>query len=89
MTNYSYQPNKLTSFSTSGSTLTFSYDNNGNTITENTRQYIYNQNQRLIKVTEGGVTKGEYVYNGNGQRVKKTAASGITIFHYDLRGQIG
>ncbi|KAF0143501.1 MAG: YD repeat protein [Nitrospirae bacterium] len=85
--NYVYSANKLSS--TSGAkTYSFSYDSNGNTIAENTRQYIYSQNQRLIKVTENGITKGEYVYNGNGQRVKKRANNQTTIFHYDLQGMI-
>jgi hypothetical protein len=65
----------------------FEYDQNGNTIVENARTYIFNQNQRLIKVTEqsGGqeITKGEYLYNGNGQRVKKTIAAQIVLFFYD------
>ena len=88
VTNYEYNANRLMG-SAGGKVFTFGYDNNGNTIAENTRQYIYNQNQRLIKVTEGGVTKGEYVYNGNGQRVKKTTtSSGTVIFHYDLQGKI-
>ena len=65
----------------------FSYDSDGNTTTENTKQYIYNQNQRLIKVTQRGTTKGQYTYNGNGQRVKKITSSTI-IYHYDLEGKL-
>jgi RHS repeat-associated protein len=76
-------------FPTTGDkTFTFGYDTNGNTIAENTRQYIYNQNQRLIRAVDGQTVLGEYVYNGNGQRVKKTTASGITVLHYDLQGKI-
>ncbi len=89
-TNYTYTANKL--ISSSGEKMfTFSYDATGNTTTENTRQYIYNQNQRLIKVTENDtdtVILGEYIYNGNGQRVKKVAGGTTTIFHYSLDGQL-
>ncbi|MBI5051043.1 MAG: RHS domain-containing protein, partial [Nitrospirae bacterium] len=88
-TTYNYTANKLIS-STGVKPFTFSYDNNGNTISENTRQYIYNQNQRLIKVTDtdSGIVLGEYVYNGNGQRAKKFTqnSSQCAIFHYDQQG---
>jgi len=86
-TNYTYTANKLTG-SSGEKAFAFGYDNNGNTATGNARQYIYNQNQRLIKVTEGGSTKGEYSYNGNGQRVKKTTGAGGTVFHYDRQGKM-
>ena len=51
---------KLISSSTSALTSTFSYDNNGNTIAENSKQYVYNQNQRLIKAVEDSKVLGEY-----------------------------
>jgi len=85
-TTYAYTTNRLNS-TTGTKVYAFGYDMNGNTITENARQYVYNQNQRLIKVSDGGVTKGEYVYNGNGQRVKKTTSETV-IYHYDLQGKI-
>ncbi len=87
---YAYQTgtNKLTGI-TGAQTALFTFDPNGNTDTENTaRNYVYNQNQRLISVVDGGNTKGEYTYNGNGQRVKKTVNGVTTVFHYDLRGQL-
>ena len=37
---------------------------------------------------DGGVTKGEYTYNGNGQRTKKTVSGTTTVFHYSQSGQI-
>ena len=62
---------------------------NGNTDVENSsRDFIYNQNQRLIAVVDSGITKGDYVYNGNGQRVKKVVNGIATIFHYDLQGKL-
>ncbi len=87
ITNYAYTANRLDS-STGEKVFSFGYDFNGNTTAENARQYIYNQNQRLIQAVEGQTVLGEYVYNGKGQRVKKTTASGTTIFHYDLKGHI-
>jgi RHS repeat-associated protein len=67
---------------------TFTFDANGNTNTEGIREYVYNQNQRLIRVVDGGATAGEYTYNGNGQRVKKDVNGTIAIFHYNQSGQI-
>lgn len=81
--NYSPSTNKLTS----ANGISFGYDNNGNTISEASRVYTYNQNQRLIQVVDGAMTAG-YTYNGNGQRVKKTVNGTVTIFHYSLSGQI-
>ncbi len=85
-TNYFYNANKLVK-STGQKGFNFSYDNNGNSVSENTKQYIYNQNQRLIKVINSGTTKGQYTYNANGQRVKKITSSTI-IYHYDLEGKL-
>jgi RHS repeat-associated protein len=85
-TNYTYLPgtNKL---NTVGG-ASYGFDNNGNTTAQGARQLIYNENQRLIRVVDAGVTKGEYTYNGNGQRVKKIVNGTATIFHYSPSGQI-
>jgi RHS repeat-associated protein len=84
---YTLNTNKLAS-AMGEKTFNFSYDNNGNTTIENNKQYIYDFNQRLTRVTEDGITKNEYVYNGKGQRVKKWVSNGnqCTIFHYDQNG---
>ncbi|MBI5050293.1 MAG: RHS domain-containing protein [Nitrospirae bacterium] len=87
LTNYLYNANRLVS-GIGEKTFNFTYDNNGNTISDNSRQYIYNQNQRLTQVTDTGAVLGEYIYNGNGQRVKKTIDGQTTIFHYDLQGML-
>jgi len=66
----------------------YNYDNNGNTTEESSRVFVYNDNQRLVRVVDAGVTKGEYTYNANAQRVKKIVNGKTTVFHYDLRGQL-
>lgn len=58
------------------------------TITEGTREFVYNQNQRIIRVVDNGVTKGEYTYDGKGRRVKKLVNGVATIFHYDQNDQL-
>ncbi|MEK6744184.1 MAG: RHS repeat-associated core domain-containing protein [Nitrospirota bacterium] len=82
---YIYAPNTNKLASANG--ISFNYDNNGNTTTEAARVNTYNQNQRLIQVTDGAMTAGN-IYNGNGQRVKKNVNGTVTIFHYGLNGQI-
>ncbi len=86
-TSYSYDANRLIS-STGEKPFSFSFDVNGNTISENTRQYIYNQNQRLIKAMDGSNVLAEYIYNGKGQRADKLIPSEnkCTVFHYDQNG---
>jgi len=83
---YTYVTNTNKLSNANGKAYTF--DNNGNTTAEAARTFTYNDNQRLIRVIDAGVTKGEYTYNGNGQRVKKLANSITTVFHYNQEGQV-
>ncbi len=55
---------------------------------ENQREFVYNQNQRLIRAMEGTNVLGEYVYNVKGQRVKNTVGEQTTLYHYDLQGNL-
>jgi RHS repeat-associated protein len=84
---YGTGTNRLTS-SSGEKELNFNYDNAGNTTGENARQYMYNQNQRMIQVDEGSNILAEYIYNGNGQRIKKFTNNGMecTVYHYDKNG---
>jgi RHS repeat-associated protein len=66
----------------------FGYDNNGNVTSEDARSYVYNQNNRLIRAIENGLTLGEYTYNGVGQRIKKVIDGATTIYHYDWFGNL-
>jgi RHS repeat-associated protein len=82
--NYTYASNTNKLSSANGES--FGFDNDGNTTLEGSRQYIYNQNQRLVQVN--GSTSAYYTYNGNGQRVKKNVNGTVTVFHYNQSGQI-
>jgi len=70
----------------------FDYDANGNTtsiVSGGSRNLGYWENQRLWYVgAGGGFPGGQYVYNGNGQRVRKVVNNVATIFHYNQSGQI-
>jgi RHS repeat-associated protein len=66
----------------------YSYDANGNITGIDTRTFVYNQNNRLIRVEEGGTPLGEYTYNGLGQRANKEVDEVTTVFVYDFNGNI-
>jgi RHS repeat-associated protein len=87
-TNYGYSTgtNRLQAL-TGATTKTFSYSNVGNIETEDTRQYVYNENNRLIQVSDGGVV-GDYTYTGHGERVIKTVQGATTVFLYDESGTL-
>ncbi len=73
----------------------YSYDKNGNLTTDpENRGFIFDGENKQIKVTQSGQTKGEYFYDGEGKRVKKKAfdSSGNiteeTVFVYDGIGKL-
>src|SRR3972149_1490958 len=84
---YSYTDNRLTEI-TGSKNKTFSYDATGNTVTENNRNYSYDQNNRLVQVTENSTTLGSYVYDGQGRRVKKVANGQTIYFLYDQQSRL-
>ncbi len=84
---YTYSDNLLTDI-TGAKNKTFSYDANGNTITENNRLFTYAQNNRLIQVTENSATLGTYTHDGQGRRVKKVAGGQTTYFFYDQQSRL-
>ena len=86
---YTYGPgtNRLTQIKGEAVT-TFSYDPNGNTVSENGLIYLYNQSNRLVRVSENGTILADSVYNGAGRRVKKTTPAETRILHYDLSGHL-
>jgi RHS repeat-associated protein len=68
--------------------VAYTYDANGNITGIGSKVLTYNQNNRLVRVEENSNILGEYTYNGEGQRVIKTAGGVTTVFHYDFRGNI-
>lgn len=85
---YFSDTNRLHSITYPDQTTYLQYDANGNTTQMGNKSFIYNQNQRLIKVRESGSTLGEYTYNGRGQRIIKEAGGTTTVYHYDLSGNL-
>ena len=80
--------NSRVSGSTGQTAKTYAYDAAGNITSDGTRTFTYNQNHRLIQVSTGSTVTAEYAYDAFGRRVKKTAGSEITLYHYDYSGNL-
>jgi len=87
---YTYFPgtNRLHQVTGGAHPRTFTYDDNGNVTSDGTLGFTYDQKNQLQEVKEGGTCKASYTYNGFGQRAKKVAGGGVTIYHYDLDGKL-
>lgn len=83
-TQYAYIANRLVS--TAG--RSYVYDSDGNILSDGIRNFTYNQDNRLIRVSLKDVVIGEYFYDAFGRRVKKTALGKTTLFVYDLAGNL-
>lgn len=72
---------------------TYTYDNNGNTITKTeigyTTTYSYNARNRLSKVTLPEGTEISYAYDPFGRRIKKQTPTDTTYYLYANEGLIG
>ena len=86
---YSYETetNRLLEI-TGSNPMTFSYDENGNTVSMGNKGFAFNQNNRMIQASADGTPAAGYTYNGFDQRIKKTAGDITTIYHYDQSGNL-
>src|SRR3989338_7279044 len=57
----------------------FSYDQNGNLISDGTSTYAFNPKNQLIKVTKG-TTVINYTYDSIGQRISKSQGASFTLY---------
>jgi len=85
--NYTFGTNQLEQI-TGLEVTNYTYNVNGSIESENSRQYFYNLNERLVKITDEGSTLGEYGYSYTGQRTYKTVNNITTLFHYDIDGNL-
>ncbi len=83
--------NELVSFSTaSGHSVTITFDNNGNTTTDDAgRTLVYDAWNRLVTAKSGTVTLNSYTYDGMGRRISEDpdAATYHTQVYYSTQGQ--
>ncbi|NJO82090.1 MAG: hypothetical protein HC828_04335 [Blastochloris sp.] len=59
------------------------YDDNGNLIDDGTQQYVYDDLDRLVSVTQG-ITTTTFGYTGDGDRLWQEVADARTTFALDL-----
>jgi YD repeat-containing protein len=59
----------------------YTWDNNGNLLSDGVHTYVYNHTNQLVSVSGAGTTVS-YGYNGQGDRVSQTV--GITTTNYTL-----
>jgi RHS repeat-associated protein len=60
----------------------FAYDANGNLTSDGSCTFLYDADNQLIGVQEGGVTLAAMTYDSAGRRTSVTTAAGTTYFHY-------
>ena len=68
----------------------YQFDNAGNTKTDaNNQTFIYDAENKQVKVQNGASTIGDYFYDGDGKRIKKyvPGTGETTIFVYDAAGK--
>ncbi len=89
-TGYSYDPTaaNILDGATGAASVIFTHDVLGNITGWGSRSLVYDDDNRLQRAEDNGVPVGEYVYNSDGQRMKKTATGAVTYFEYDLGGRL-
>ena len=79
-TNYVYDiANRLTSVNG----VTYTWDNNGNLLSDGVSNYTYDHANRLATVAQGG-TSYSFAYNGLGDRLRQTINGSPTSYTIDL-----
>ena len=75
-------PTNRISSVTSGTTVSYTYDNNGNVTNDGVHAYTYDSENRLVSVDSGATAS--YAYDAHNRRYKKTV--GGTVTHYVWEG---
>jgi RHS repeat-associated protein len=77
----SYTPNNLNQY-TSINSVNYSYDSDGNLLSDGTRSFTWDYKNRLTGINNQG-TEVSYKYDHNDLRVEKTAGNTTTSYFYD------
>jgi len=89
VTNYSYEPTPPSNrMDVINATTNVDLDANGNTIAQGAWAYDYSFHNRLTEARENNTVKGNYTYNGLGQRNSKGVDGNTTYFTYGLNGEL-
>src|SRR6266545_2511688 len=82
---------QLADFSGANNRITrvdFIYDAAGNLIAEPGKSYTYDAENRIVTATMAGGATSQYVYDGNGRRMKKIVGGVATRFEYGAGGEL-
>lgn len=74
-----------------GNTVTLDYAGNTTADVEEALSFTYDDNNRMVEAYVSSTLQASYVYNGQGQRVKKVEATGderTFLFHYGPSGEL-
>lgn len=66
-----------------GAPTTYGYDPNGNMTSDGVKTYVWDAENRLVEVKQGGSTLATFAYDGVGRRATKSAGGTSTSFVYD------
>jgi RHS repeat-associated protein len=69
--------------SQSGSTTTYTYDQNGNLASDGTRTFEWDAENRLTAVKQGATTLASFTYDGKGRRAQKIAGGVTHTYIYE------
>ena len=75
-----------TSAATSNRLNSYTYDAAGNVTYDGVHHYTYDAEGRVLEVDSGSTAS--YVYNENGQRVRKNTGSTWTEYYYGPSGNV-
>jgi RHS repeat-associated protein len=81
--------NRLKKFQDGDALADYDYDKTGNLTQDSEgKQFLYDAENHQKEVKVNGVSKGKYLYDGDGRRVKKISDLETTIFVYNGGGQL-
>jgi RHS repeat-associated protein len=88
--------NRFKATNSSGQATDYDYDEAGNLKQERVpvsggtalNTYVYDAENKLLQVSRGNVPQDSYAYDGNGQRIKRTVGNTVTIYVYNIMGQL-
>ena len=88
---YTPHPTKPHALAFSSDGRTYSYDENGNMLNDGTRNMTWNYDNRSVSISLSGGAETTFVYDGVGNRVKKTGPAGTIVYIgklYELSGGV-
>ncbi|MBI5591469.1 MAG: RHS domain-containing protein, partial [Deltaproteobacteria bacterium] len=88
-TDYSYNSTNNQLTGTTGATpKTYTYDANGNIVSDGINTFVYDGLNRMIRVENQGGTVAAYGYDSSNRRIRKTIGTTTIHYLYDLNSRL-